>query len=451
MTSIAIIDDDRALCRSLQLQLEGEGHLVHTAQRMQDGLVLAATRPFDLILLDINLPDQSGLTALPTMLAENPESCVVIMTGNPDNKAVIEAMRNGAYDYLRKPLDLDDLFVMIAKVEDRKKKRQPPGEAPDTVPPALPGDMIGSHPKIIALLKHIGLLSRSRVTVLIRGESGTGKELAARILHQATSPDRPFVAINCSAVVATLLESELFGYEKGAFTGAEKTKIGKMEFAGAGTVFLDEIGDMPMNLQSKLLRVLQEEEFVRVGGLEAIPLKARIVAATHRNLEEMVAAETFRQDLFYRLNVSPLHIPPLRERPQDIPQLITSLLARICTKLGCEPRTVSVPAMVKMLRHDWPGNVRELENVLTRAVALSQDDCILPDDIEWQAGLPSSADNPQQQSDGPVTLAEMERRHIEATLRRLDWNITHSAQTLAISPTTLRKKIADFNLKKPGN
>ena len=371
------------------------------------------------------------------------------MTGDYDNKAVINAMRNGAFDYLRKPLDLNDLFEMVDKVENRKKKESSRTRKKEESSAPTFDDMIGSDPKIIDLLKHIGLLSRSKVTVLIQGESGTGKELTARILHEASAPDKPFVAINCAAVVPTLLESELFGYEKGAFTGAEKTKAGKMEYAGEGTLFLDEIGDMPLDLQSKLLRVLQEEEFVRVGGLKPIPLKARIVTATHRDIEAMVDDKKFRQDLFYRLNVSTLHIPPLRERRQDIPLLVQSLLRKICRKLGTEEASASKRAMEKMINNDWPGNVRELENVLTRAVALSRDSQIFAEDIQWPQQSQATETTKDDTKKQPVTtLADAEKEHIARTLVQNNWNITHTAQKLAISPTTLRKKITTYHLKK---
>ncbi|RJX27801.1 MAG: sigma-54-dependent Fis family transcriptional regulator [Desulfurivibrio sp.] len=446
MSVILIIDDDKLLCRSLQIQLEAAGQQTCLAHTMQEGLASAARIKPDLILLDLNLPDQSGLLGLPVLLEKGHDLCVVIMTGNPDNKAVIDSMRKGAFDYLRKPLDLDELFAMVEKVEDRKKKvRSHHAEQPALAQPSL-DDLVGAHPQMIGLLKQIGLLSRTRVTVLIQGESGTGKELVAKILHASSSPGQPFVAINCSAVVPTLLESELFGYEKGAFTGADKTKIGKMEFAGEGMVFLDEIGDMPLDLQSKLLRLLQEEEFVRVGGLETIALKARVVAATHRDLQAMVEEGKFRQDLFYRLNVSTLHIPPLRSRRQDIPLLVDSLLARISAKLHCDLPAVSEAAMEKMKNYDWPGNVRELENVLTRAAALSRDNRILAEDIVWQqARTPAAAESQTE----PFTLAEAEKQHIIRALRENDWNITHTAQKLAISPTTLRKKINDFDIRKP--
>ena len=448
MSIIEIIDDDRLLCRSLQIQLEAAGHKVVLVHTMQEGIETAVHAGPDLILLDVNLPDLSGLQGLPTLLAGDQDLCVVIMTGNPDNKGVIASMRSGAFDYLRKPLDLDELFNMVEKVEERKKKRRAPQQEQPAAPRPTLDDMVGSHPKMIELLKHIGLLSRSRVSVLIQGESGTGKELVARILHESSAPGMPFVAMNCSAFVPTLLESELFGHEKGSFTGADKTKIGKMEFAGRGTVFLDEIGDMPLDLQSKLLRVLQEEEFVRVGGLETIPLQARIVAATHRDMQHMVAQGRFRQDLYYRLNVSTLTIPPLRVRRQDIPLLVDSLLARISAKLHCDLPSVSEAAMLKMIDYEWPGNVRELENVLTRAVVFSRDSRILAEDIAWQEAK-TAASPAAPPPTAPATLAEAEKGHIEKTLARHDWNITHTARELAISPTTLRKKINDFDIRKP--
>jgi two-component system response regulator AtoC len=308
--------------------------------------------------------------------------------------------------------------------------------------------MIGAHPKVVALHKKIGLLSRSKVIVLVQGESGTGKELAARILHQAGSPGKPFVAVNCSAVVPTLLESEFFGHEKGAFTGADRVKIGKLEYADGGMVFLDEIGDMAMDLQAKLLRVLQEEEFVRVGGLEPIPLTARIVAATHCDLQRLVSEGRFREDLFYRLSVSSLHMPPLRERRTDIPLLAEALLEKIAAKFQCRKPTLSDDALQKLLAHDWPGNVRELENVLTRAAVLAVDTMLTAEDLQLaQAGMGKMA--PGDCGARPATLADAEKRHVEKTLNSLRWNITKVAKQLAISPTTLRKKISDYCLSNP--
>jgi two-component system response regulator AtoC len=306
-------------------------------------------------------------------------------------------------------------------------------------------EMIGSHPRMMEVHKTIGLLSRSRLTVLIQGESGTGKELAARILHNASASDKPFVAVNCSAVVPTLLESEFFGHERGAFTGADKVKIGKLQYAGEGTVFLDEIGDMPLDLQGKLLRVLQEEEFVRVGGLEHIRLQARIVAATHHDLEKLIREEKFRRDLYYRLAVSSIILPPLRERRSDIAQLVEFLLRKISGKLNRTVATVSESALQHLMHYDWPGNIRELENVLTRAAALSSRKVLQRSDLDTltmeTAGTPADTDM-------PLTLFGVEKKHIEKVLIMNNWNITRSAQMLDISRTTLRKKIKDYQLRE---
>ncbi|MBU4326265.1 MAG: sigma 54-interacting transcriptional regulator, partial [Proteobacteria bacterium] len=271
MIKILIIDDDQALARSLEIQLKAEGHQAVVAHNVSDGMTALEELLPDLVLLDLNLPDEHGLKALPVIFTNLPGVTVVIMTGNTENSEAVDAMRDGAFDYLRKPLDLDELLQMTVKVESLKGKNVSADNDQEVpLPKVVPLQMIGSDRKIIDIHKQIGLLARSRVTVLVTGESGTGKELVANILHEASAPDQPFVAINCSAFVSTLLESELFGYEKGAFTGADQVKKGKLEFAGKGTVFLDEIGDMSLDLQSKLLRVLQEDEFVRVGGLKTM-------------------------------------------------------------------------------------------------------------------------------------------------------------------------------------
>lgn len=445
MIKILIIDDDPALARSLEIQLKAEKHQVVVAHTVSDGMTALEELTPDLVLLDLNLPDEHGLKALPTILTTLPGVTVVIMTGNTENREAVDAMRDGAFDYLRKPLDLDELFQMAAKVESLKEKNIVDEGNEEALPTkAFPLQMIGSDQKIINIHKQIGLLARSRVTLLITGESGTGKELVARILHEASAPGQPFVDINCSAFVPTLLESELFGHEKGAFTGADQAKQGKLEFAGKGTVFLDEIGDMSLDLQSKLLRVLQEDEFVRVGGLKPKTLNARIVAATHRNLQEMVDSGTFRQDLFYRLNVISITVPPLRERRGDIDRLADHLLAKICYKMGRQSMRLSTASRLKLRSGKWPGNVRELENTLTRAMVLTHGNEIDADDLDMQQG------ERQEQTASPVigTLAATEKMHISQALAEHNWNITHTALTLDISPTTLRKKITDYHLKR---
>jgi DNA-binding NtrC family response regulator len=309
-----------------------------------------------------------------------------------------------------------------------------------------PREIVGRSAAILDLLKQIAVLSRSRVTVLIQGQTGTGKELVARALHQASGPTGPFVAVNCGGIVPTLLESELFGHERGSFTGAAARKIGKLELAEEGTIFFDEIGDLPFDLQAKLLRALQETEFERVGGTQPIPLRARVMAATHRNLDAGARTGTFRQDLFFRLAVARLHVPSLSERTEDIPLLAEFLLDRIANQLGRPPARLSPEALAKLQNETWPGNVRELENALTRAAALLRGDVISAEDLEIDRPLDNVA---QEDGEEPLTLREAERRHIATALARLDWNITHTAEALGISQTTLRKKIADYELRRP--
>ena len=282
--------------------------------------------------------------------------------------------------------------------------------------------------------------------MLIRGESGTGKELVARALHEASCPGKPFVAVNCSAVVPTLLESELFGHEKGSFTGAERQKLGKLELAGEGTVFFDEVGDMDVDLQAKLLRVLQEKEFERVGGSGPLPFGARVVCATHRDLRQMAEAKGFREDLLYRIAVSEIVLPPLRGRRGDIRLLVQHFLRKLGAELHKKVEGIDEAAMHRLEQYDWPGNVRELENILARAIALARTPTLMTEDIAFSAGG-STGTGP---GGGPVMpLADAERHHIERALLSADWNITQTAKLLQISPTTLRKKIADYGLRRP--
>jgi two-component system response regulator AtoC len=443
MSRILVIDDDQALCRSLQIQLAAHDHQVQYAHRASDGLELVSAFVPDLVLLDLGLPDGSGLGVLPG-IRERSTAPVAMITGRQDMKSTIEAMRHGAFDYLRKPFVLDDVLLLLEKARRAATSAQP-GDA--AVSAAIVSEesheIIGSDPRIQELIKEIGLLSRSPVTVLIEGESGTGKELVARALHNAGAPGQPFVAINCSAVVATLLESELFGHERGAFTGADSRKLGKLELAGQGTLFLDEIGDMDVALQAKLLRVLQERTFERVGGVKSIPFRARVVAATHRDLRRMAAEGDFREDLLFRLAVSRLSVPPVRERRGDIRILVQHLLGRIARELHRPVRGAEESAIAKLQSYDWPGNVRELENVLTRAVALSRGTVLRADELELTLGARSEV---KHEPGEVVPLQEAERRHVQQALVACAWNITQTARALQISPTTLRKKIADYGL-----
>ena len=447
MNRLLIIDDDVGLCRSIQLLMGAEGYDVQTANSKAEGWPLIEEWKPEIIFLDLVLPDADGLSILKEISTRFPDLPVVVISGRQDMTATITAMQHGAYDYIRKPFDSDDIRITIEKLRQEQKKGEDVDVSHHTQPDeAVPYEIIGADPQVLDILKRIGRLSSSRVNVLISGESGTGKELVARALHEATAPGKPFVAINCSAIVPTLLESELFGHEKGAFTGADRQKSGKLELAGDGTVFFDEIGDMDLDLQVKLLRVLQENVFERVGGNDHIRFKARPVFATHRNLGEMVSKGTFREDLFYRVAVTEIWIPPLRDRITDLRILTHHFLQVIGKRLQKNVRDIADEALIKLEQHPWPGNVRELENVLTRAVAITQSTALLAEHIEFPSTR--STDVEECSVKAPTSLADAEKFHIEQTLKTQLWNITHTAQVLEISPTTLRKKIKDYSLKQ---
>ncbi len=446
MKRILIIDDDRALGRSLQLNLSTHGFDAEVAVTGTDGLTALKTGIFDLLFLDLTLPDMTGLDILKICRKSHTNLPVIVISGRQDMDATISAIKFGAFDYIRKPFDMDAILLVMTKV----KKASGVTEAPtaDTVPTQVPfssRELIGSTPEMLDILKQIGLLSRNRVSVLILGESGTGKELAAHALHAATAPDDPFVAINCSSVVPTLLESELFGHEKGAFTGADRQKTGKLEAAGEGTVFFDEIGDMSLDLQAKLLRVLQENEFERVGSLKTIVFRARPVFATHRDLDGMVAEGTFRKDLYYRIAVARLELPALRKRPDDIPVLSRHLLKKIAASQKITMPTLTADTLKKLQGYHWPGNVRELENVLTRAAAMSFTGTITPEDLQFEERKETKPEIGS--ADAIKPLSEIEKTYITQALNAAGWNISLTARQLEISPTTLRKKIADYGLR----
>ena len=444
--NIVIVDDDTALCRSMQIQLETQGHEVACVHSAGEGIqVLEGTRP-DLAFVDLQLPDKSGIEVLRSLSLSESEVVAVMITGVQDAKATIEAIRTGAFDYIRKPLDMDAVLVTIEKVARHLARSRPKTAALTFAEESKPHEIVGAHPAIIEVLKQIALLSENRIPVLIQGESGTGKELVARTLHQTSTPEQPFMAVNCSAVVPTLLESELFGHVKGAFTGADADKAGKLEAAAEGSLFLDEIGDMSYDLQAKLLRVLQEREFERVGSTASMPFQARVVAATHRDLSAMVSEGAFREDLYYRLAVSTIGVPALRERRSDLPMLVEHILAQLNRELHQNLSDVEQAALRHLQAYDWPGNVRELINVLTRAVLLSRGTVLTDEAVLAAMGqFPQSTSRP----DEIKTLREMEKEHLDRALHSTGWNIKRTSEILGITRVTLRKKISDFHLVKP--
>lgn len=446
MTRVLIVDDDIALCRSLEIMLKREGHVVHSVNTGMKGLTALRESKYDVAFVDLDLPDFCGLDVLKTAALEGNTTRIVLITGVQDIKAGIKAIELGAFDYVRKPLDRSEFLKIVASARSETSIRRDKQTYCVRYHSRNPYELIGSHPKTVAVVKQVALFARSRVPVIIQGETGTGKELVARALHGAGTPDAPFIAVNCSAVVPTLLESELFGHVKGAFTGASVDRAGKLEWAGTGTIFFDEIGDMSYDLQAKLLRVIQEREFERVGSAKLLHFTARVIAATHRDLTKMVNDGSFREDLYYRIAVSAINVPALRERRSDIVPLVEHGLARLGDELDKEILSMDKPAMKLCIDYDWPGNVRELNNVLTRAVLLARDTTITKDLIE--SAMQQTNVTPAS-ADATNALRDVERDYVYKTLIANQWNIKRTARLLEISPITLRKKIRDFRLTKP--
>ncbi|MBU0507611.1 sigma-54 dependent transcriptional regulator [bacterium] len=440
MESVLIIDDDDAIRRTLELHLSEQRFEVYGADNLVSGRALWNEREPDIVVLDLKLPDGDGTALLQEQTAAQSPAMVVMITGHQDMEYAIRAMKSGAFNYIHKPLDIDELDAVLAKAAQQVRARRRT-QAIGGGEPWKPNRIAGSSRAILEIHKQIGLASKSRVSVLISGESGTGKELVARAIHQNSAADEPFVAMNCSAIVPTLFESELFGHERGSFTGAHQRKIGKLELAGSGSLFLDEIGDLTTDAQSKLLRVLQERTFERVGGNMAIPFEARVIAASHRNLGELIKEGRFREDLFFRLKVVEIHVPPLRDRVEDIPAITDYLLEKINRELHRSITKIPESVMRRLQRNDWPGNVRELENVLTQAVLHSTGDTLTLDFLREPAESPPGE---------LATLAEMEKQHIAKVLRAVDWNLGNACEVLGISRPTLRKKMEDYGISAPG-
>ena len=374
---------------------------------------------------------------------EKLEGTVILITGSQDLEKAVDAMRIGAYDYLMKPLDIDQLdATMDRALFSTKVTPEFSVSLDESADEYVPGKIVGKSKAILELHKQIGLACRCFANVLILGETGVGKELVAKSIHHFSGYPGQFVAINCSAVVPTLMESELFGYEKGSFTGATSTKPGQLEAAKNGTIFLDEIGDLSLDLQVKLLRVLQEREFKRVGGSQSIPLQSRVITATHRNLEEMVDKGDFREDLYYRLKVLEIPIPPLRERLEDLPLLVKALLNKINLEVHRNVVHVTKDTMKMMENFEWYGNIRELENRLTAAVIQSPGN-VLEMELPQSSSKKSGALNSKWQR----TLLEVEKEHIQNVLEHVEGHFGRACEILGISRPTLRKKITDYDLK----
>ena len=442
---LLIIEDDPALGEMLALHFEDQGAAVRIVGDCAAGLAALQAAPADIVLLDQHLPDGAGIDLLPRLLDAAPELRVVMMTGQHDLELAIEAMARGAADFVHKPVQTDALEATIARLLNRREAAQ---TAADTAPPPVQRDLIGRSAAMLAVSKGIAVAARGAATVLITGESGTGKEVVARLIHQHSGVSGPFVAVNCAAIVDTLLESELFGHERGAFTGANARKPGKFEQAEHGTLFLDEVGELAGPLQAKLLRALQERAFERVGGTETLTSNARIIAATNRDLMQEAAAGRFRADLVYRLRVLEIRMPPLRERVEDIPLLVDGLLARIAERLSLPVPKVSDGARARLAAYPWPGNVRELENLLTRVALTARDGVVTPDLLELpEAPAPVAPEAPTGSDTALQTLDAVEAAHIQRVLDHTGGHKARSCEILGISRPALDRKIAKYGLR----
>ena len=474
LNRILVADDEESMRWVLSKALRKKGFTVDLAKDGDEALELIQADGYDLAILDIKMPGISGLDLLDRVREMKSDLLIVIMTAEASMKNAVEAMKRGAYDYITKPFDLDVIDAIVEKVSRAKEMTTQVTLLKEELKDRyqLEKNIIGNSPAMRDIYKVIGKVAPSDVTVLIQGESGTGKELIARAIHfNSRRLGKPFIALNCAAIPKELLESELFGFEKGAFTGAIERKLGKFEQANGGTIFLDEIGDMPLDLQSKILRVLQEKEITRTGGNQNIPVDLRIVAATNQDLEEKVRSKTFREDLFYRLNVVPIHMAPLRERAEDISLLVDYFLTKTCAELETPVKRCDNAAYQLLTHYSWPGNIRELENTIKRAVILSSDPLLTPSDfpgLHLQSGgerapseelsleglvdikLRNCFTNMDKMESGDVyamVLGQVERPLIRFVLEKTRWNQVRAADILGINRNTLRKKIQELGIE----
>jgi two-component system, NtrC family, nitrogen regulation response regulator GlnG len=468
---ILIADDEDSLRWVLEKGFRGAGYQVTAVKDGTAAFAQIETDPFDLILLDVRMPGMDGLTLLKRTRELRPDAQIVIMTAHGTMETAIQAMQQGAYDYLAKPFDLDEALLLAERAMTAQRLTQEVSSLRTGLKEVWEfGALVGRHPTMQEVYKAIGRIAASDVSVLLRGESGTGKEVVARALHHySRRAGRPFVGISAAAIPVTLLESELFGHEKGAFTDAKDRRLGKLELAHGGTVFFDEIGDMPAELQVKLLRALQERSFERVGGHELIRMDVRVLAATHRDLEGMMREGRFREDLFYRLNVVMLSLPSLRERRGDIPLLVEHMLAKYAESLG--ERVIAADALDRLVGYAWPGNVRELENVIQRAMVMASAGVILPEHLPigpvsaavvgTDASLEEIIEKKMHEcvrglrghtsaNLHGLMVGLVEKPLLRAVMRETKGNQVRAAQLLGINRNTLRKKLKEHGIDPGG-
>jgi len=441
--NILVVDDESAMRLLVTSILRDEGHDVTAAANGEEALQLIERRHYHLIISDLKMPGMSGVDLLERVKQEDPETAVILLTAFGTVEGAVEAMRKGAEHYLLKPLaNPDELRLAVRRVLEERRIADEATTLRQATEAVFPfGEIIAGDSQMQGALDLARTVAPTDSTALITGETGTGKELVARAIHHwSPRADRAFVAVNCAALAETLLESELFGHEKGAFTGAVAQRRGRFELAHGGTLFLDEVGEMSPALQAKLLRVLQDGTLERVGSTKTVTVDVRVIAATNRDPAQMVAARTFREDLFYRLSVFPIHLPPLRERPSDILSLAEHVLRQVTRRLGKRITGFSKEAVSLLREYWWPGNIRELQNVVERAVILCQEERILPAHLNLASASPASA------AAGPKTLKELEREAILSTLTTCQGNRREAAEQLGIGLRTLYARLKEYGI-----
>jgi len=442
---ILIVDDDHAHRTMLRTLLKGWGYSVDEADDGSIAIDMVRQGPYDLILMDIRMIRVSGLEALVEIKTINPSIPVIIMTAYSSVETAVEALKNGAYDYLTKPLDFDELKITLSRAMDHCKLKEENRLLKENLGRFDRRDIIGRTPVMLSLLETVAQVAPSEATILITGESGAGKEVIAEAIHSNSSRNKaPFIKLNCAAITETLLESEIFGHEKGSFTGAYRRKEGRFRQAHGGSLFLDEVSEMSLGMQAKLLRVLQEKEFTRVGGEEIIKVDVRVIAATNKDLAKEIEARRFREDLFYRLNVVSLRVPPLRERKEDIPLLAHNFLTAFSDKNQKTIKGFTPRAMDRLIRYNWPGNVRELMNAVERGVVLTRTDYIDETDMPFFKEDETEFKGGDIQSNIP--LDEVERATILSTLESFNGNKSETARRLGITRRTLHKKLKKYGV-----
>lgn len=441
--NILIVDDEFSVRDSMTSWFRKDGYRVEAAENATDALRRLQEGPWDLVLLDIKMPGMDGLELQQRIHEIDPEIVTVMITAFASVESAVQALKQGAFDYITKPIDPDELSHLVRRALEQRRLRAENVQLRQTLDDRSQlGEIVGESPSMNKVLELVRSVADTDATVLIRGESGTGKELIAQAIH-ANSRRRyfPIVPVNCGALSESLLESELFGHEKGAFTGAMFRRKGKIEMADGGTLFLDEIGTIGLKTQVELLRALETKEFLRLGGTRPIRVDFRVICATNQNLEKAVEGGQFREDLYYRINVFSIYLPPLRERRQDVPLLAQHFLRKFALQMNKPFAEISPEAMDLLVRHDWPGNIRELANAIERAMVVGRPPAVRPMDLPLQIGA--------QSDDVPAdSLASMERAHIARILERSGWNITRAAETLNIDRVTLYNKIKKYDLRK---